>query len=339
MSQSSASQVPSLELIFESIHGFQRTGAIKAALELDVFTGMAEEAKTAAALAARSHASERGMRILCDYLALIGLLTKTGDRYALTPDSGVFLSKKSPGYMGTAVEFLLSPPQVDPFQDVASAVRSGRGVAGQGVVAPEHPIWVNFARAMAPLMTFPAELLAGLLTTDTGAKVKVLDIAAGHGLYGIAVAKRNPNAEITAVDWPNVLEVALENARAAEISNRFHTIAGSAFDVDFGNGYDLVLLVNFLHHFAPATVENVLRKVWKALAKGGRTAILEFIPNEDRVSPRVPAAFSMMMLVTTPGGNAYTFAEYERMLRAAGFASSELHDLAPTYFRAVLARK
>ncbi len=276
---------PSLELIFETIHGFQRTGALKAALELDVFTGIADGAHTAITLARRAEASERGMRILCDYLAVLGLLTKTAERYELTPDSHAFLNKKS------------------------------------------------------PLMALPAELLADLLAVEQDAKLRVLDIAAGHGLYGIAIAKRNPNAEITAVDWANVLEVALENARAAGVGERFRTLVGSAFEVDYGDGYDVVLLVNFLHHFDPATVEEVLRKVYQALRGSGRAAILEFIPNEDRISPRVPAAFSMMMLPTTPHGDAYTFSEYKRLLRDAGFSSSELYDLQPTYFRVVLARK
>ena len=279
------------------------------------------------------------MRILCDYLVVLGLLTKTADRYELTPDSQAFLNKKSPAYVGTAVEFLLSPPQVDPFQDVAAAVRNGGAVTGQGVIAPEHPVWVTFARAMAPLMALPAEILADRLAVEQDAQLRVLDIAAGHGLYGLAIAKRNPNAEITALDWANVLEVARDNARAAGVGERFRTIAGSAFEVEYGEGYDVVLLVNFLHHFEPATVEEVLRKVYQALRGSGRAAILEFIPNEDRISPRVPAAFSMMMLPTTPHGDAYTFSEYERVLRDVGFSSSALHDLQPTYFRAVLARK
>jgi SAM-dependent methyltransferase len=312
---------PSLELIFETIHGFQRTGALKAALELDVFTGIADGAHTAITLARRAEASERGMRILCDYLAVLGLLTKTADRYELTSDSQAFLNQRSPAYVGTAIDFLLSPPQVNPFQDVASAVRNGGAVTGQGVIAPEHPVWVMFAHAMAPLMALPTELLADWLAVEQDAQLRVLDIAAGHGLYGLAIAKRNPHAEIIAVDWANVLEVALENARTA------------------GVGYDVVLLVNFLHHFEPAMVEAVLQKVYQALRDRGRVAILEFIPNEDRISPRVPAAFSMMMLATTPHGDAYTFSEYERVLRDVGFASSELHDLQPTYFRVVLTRK
>jgi 2-polyprenyl-3-methyl-5-hydroxy-6-metoxy-1,4-benzoquinol methylase len=330
---------PSLELIFETIHGFQRTGALKAALELDVFTGIADGAHTAITLARRAEASERGMRILCDYLAVLGLLTKTADRYELTSDSQAFLNQRSPAYVGTAIDFLLSPPQVNPFQDVASAVRNGGAVTGQGVIAPEHPVWVMFAHAMAPLMALPTELLADWLAVEQDAQLRVLDIAAGHGLYGLAIAKRNPHAEIIAVDWANVLEVALENARTAGVGERFHTIAGSALEVEYGEGYDVVLLVNFLHHFEPAMVEAVLQKVYQALRDRGRVAILEFIPNEDRISPRVPAAFSMMMLATTPHGDAYTFSEYERVLRDVGFASSELHDLQPTYFRVVLARK
>jgi ubiquinone/menaquinone biosynthesis C-methylase UbiE len=330
---------PSLELIFETIHGFQRTGAIKAAVELDVFTAIAEGADTAAAIAKRAGTPERGMRILADYLVVIGLLKKAGTRYQLTEDTELFLNRKSSAYMGGTLDFFLSPAQADAYQDVAAAVRKDGTVAGAGSVEPEHPMWVTFARAMAPLMAMPAQLLAKLLTTNAEAKARVLDIAAGHGLYGIEFGKQNPNAEIVALDWSNVLQVAAENARAAALGNRFHTIAGSAFDVDFGGKYDMILLPNFLHHFGPDEITKFLKKCWAALADGGRLAILEFIPNEDRVTPRVPAEFAMMMLPNTPKGDAYTYSDYQRLLRDAGFPSSDLHDLPPTFFRVVVALK
>jgi 2-polyprenyl-3-methyl-5-hydroxy-6-metoxy-1,4-benzoquinol methylase len=178
--------------------------------------------------------------------------------------------------------------------------------------------------------------MAGLVGAAKGKKWKVLDIAAGHGLFGIAIAKHNPNAEIVAVDWPSVLAVAQENARAAGVAARYRTRPGSAFEVDFGSDYDLVLLTNFLHHFDAPTCEKFLRKVHAALAAGGRAVTLEFIPNEDRVSPPVAAKFSLIMLSSTPSGDAYTFSEYERMFRNAGFQSSELHALPPTPSRVVL---
>jgi ubiquinone/menaquinone biosynthesis C-methylase UbiE len=340
MAQVAETHQPSPALFFETMNAYQRTAALKAAIELDLFTAIGEGAHTAAALAQRCEASERGMRILCDYLVVIGFLTKDENRYGLTPDSAAFLDRRSPSYIATAATFLASPMLTEGFDDVAAVVRKGGTVISEeGSLEPEHPVWVEFARAMAPLMTLPAELIAKLVGADSGQKWKVLDIAAGHGLFGIAIAKHNPNAEIVALDWPNVLEVAKENARAAGVADRYGVIPGSAFDVDYGTGYDLVLLTNFLHHFDPETCELLLRKVYAALETSGRAVSFEFVPNEDRVSPPVAASFSLMMLGTTPSGDAYTFAELDRMFRNTGFSRSELHPLPPTFQQVVISHK
>lgn len=330
---------PSPELFFQTVNAYQRTAAIKAALELDVFTAISEGSQTAEALAERCSTAERGMRILCDYLVIIGFLTKESGRYSLTPDSTVFLVRRSPAYMGGILEFLLNPMLTKGYENLTDVVRNGGTVVPDGgTVAPENPVWVKFARAMVPMIAGPSQAIAKLVNQD-GGKLKVLDIAAGHGMFGITIAQQNPNAEVFALDWPNVLEVALENAGHAGISDRYNTIPGSAFDVDYGTGYDIVLLTNFLHHFDPQTNESLLRKVHAALAEGGRALALEFVPNEDRVSPPIPAAFSMTMLGSTPSGDAYTFQELERMFKAAGFANVGLHQLPATPEQLVVASK
>jgi ubiquinone/menaquinone biosynthesis C-methylase UbiE len=338
--QSEQAQELSPALLFDTINAYQRTAAIKAAIEFDLFTAIGQGQATAHELAQTCGTSERGMRILCDYLVVIGFLTKEGGRYGLTPDAAMFLDRRSPGYMGSAIEFLLSPMLTDGFKDVAAIVRKGGTVLGEeGSLAPEHPMWVRFARAMAPMMALPAQLMAQLADKEANSKLKVLDIAAGHGLFGIAFAQRNPQAEVVAVDWPNVLEAAKENAERAGVMERYSTRAGSAFDVDYGSGYDLVLLTNFLHHFDPPTCEKLLSRVHAALAEGGRAVTLEFVPNEDRVSPPGAAAFSMMMLGSTPSGDAYTFAEFEQMFRNAGFSRSEIHLLPPTLEQVLISYK
>jgi 2-polyprenyl-3-methyl-5-hydroxy-6-metoxy-1,4-benzoquinol methylase len=157
--------------------------------------------------------------------------------------------------------------------------------------------------------------------------VLVLDIAAGHGLFGIEVAKQNTAARVVAVDWASVLEVASANARKAGVSDRYETRPGSAFDVDFGGPYDIVLLTNFLHHFDRQTCVGLLQKVHRALAPGGRAAALEFVPNEDRVSPPMAAAFALTMLATTASGDAYTLRDYDGMYRDAGFARVTAHPI------------
>ena len=336
----SAAQQPSPLLFFQTINAHQRTEALKSAIELGVFTAIGEGNTTAADIAKQCQTSERGMRILCDYLTIMGMLTKQNDQYALTLDSATFLDQRSPAYLGGTIEFLCSPELLEGHKHLTEAVRKGgTAVDNEGTVGPENPIWVKFARAMGAMMAMPAQLMAKLVDPSADRKLKVLDIAAGHGLFGIALAAHNQQAEITALDWKAVLEVAKENARKAGVADRYNTIEGSAFDVEFGSGYDVVLLTNFLHHFDPPTCEMLFRKVHAALAEGGKAVTLEFVPNDDRVTPPEAAGFSLMMLVGTPGGDAYTFAELERMAANAGFSRSTVHPLPPTIQHLVISEK
>jgi 2-polyprenyl-3-methyl-5-hydroxy-6-metoxy-1,4-benzoquinol methylase len=315
---------PNPERIFETLNAYQKTAALKTAIELDVFTAVGEGATTHAALANRCQTSERGMRILCDFLVIHGFLTKNQGHYGLTPESGAFLDRRSPTYVGAAAKFLALPELMNLYYDLPAIVRAGGSIKGEEDTAkPDSAKWVEFARSMSGLQRMQAEGLASMLNAGAGEKWKVLDIAAGHGMYGVTIAKQNPNAEIFALDWPQVLQVAEENARAAGVAARHHKLPGSAFDVDFGKEYDIVLLTGFLHHFDQQTIISLLRKVHAALKPGGRAVTAEFVPNEDRVTPPAPAAFSMIMLGTTRSGDAYTMSEYDAMFRQAGFGSNE----------------
>ena len=316
---------PNPEKIFDTLNAHQKTAALKAGIELDVFTAVGEGAETAAALARRCQASERGMRTLCDYLTIIGFLTKQDQKYALAPDAATFLDRRSSAYVGSIAGFLTMPEMIDRYKNLAAIVRKGGSLEDdKGTTEPNNPIWIEFARSMAPMQRPVAEGIAAVVNADAGEKWKVLDIAAGHGMYGVTIARRNPNAEIFAVDWPSVLEVAKENARAAKVESRYHTISGNAFEVDFGSGYDLALLTGFLHHFDPPTIEKLLRKIHAALAPNGQVVTVEFVPNDDRVTPATAAGFSLIMLASTRAGDSYPMSEYDRMFRNAGFSSNEL---------------
>jgi 2-polyprenyl-3-methyl-5-hydroxy-6-metoxy-1,4-benzoquinol methylase len=299
---------------------------------------VAQGQTTASALAGACGADARGTRILCDYLVVIGFLTKQNQIYGLTPETAMFLNRDSPAYMGGAIEFMLAPQITDGFKDVAAAVRKGGTVMpDDGTLGHENPVWVKFAQAMLPMMAMPAQLLAKLVDGEASTPLMVLDIAAGHGIFGIAFAQQNSNAHIVALDWPNVLAVAQANAQSMGVADRYSTIPGSAFEVDFNGPYNVILLTNFLHHFDVVACESLLQKTRASLVEGGRAVILDFIPNEDRVSPPIPAAFAMTMLGSTPHGDVYTPTEYETMCRNAGFARSQFHPLPPSPQQAVIA--
>jgi 2-polyprenyl-3-methyl-5-hydroxy-6-metoxy-1,4-benzoquinol methylase len=338
MAASSTTNQPSPLAFFEAANGFHKSAALRAAIELDIFTAVADGASTAAALAEKCQASERGIRILCDFLTVEGFLQKAGNEYSLPQDSALFLNRHSPAFVGAMIFFLTHPAQLDRFRNITSAVRNG-GTTDATEIETDAPMWTEFARSMAGMMFMPSQEIADLLDAGRGEHWKVLDIAAGHGIFGISIAQKNPNASIVALDWPHVLEVARENAARMGVAGRHSTIEGDALAVNWGDGYDVVLLTNFLHHFDQAGCEQILRRAHAALKPGGRVAILEFVPNDDRVSPPRAASFPLVMLANTPGGDAYTFREIEAMASAAGLSGITAHPLSNGVETVVLATR
>jgi ubiquinone/menaquinone biosynthesis C-methylase UbiE len=334
----STGQTPSPAAIVDTAFAFQRTFALKAAVECDIFTAIGEGHRTAADIAKARAIADRGVRIVCDYLTTLGFLTKEGENYGLAPDAAMFLDRQSPAYMGSVLEFLASPQSVAFAARATEDVRAG-GTPDVASMAPEHEFWPLFARAMSSFMALPAMLAAQLADLDANVETKVLDIAAGHGEFGLAVARRFRNARIVALDWKPVLSVARERAKEAGLEERFTELPGDAFEVDFGSDYDLVLVPNFVHHFNEATIVTFLRKVATALKPGGQVIIVEFVTNEDRITPPIPARFAFTMLTNTQEGDAYTHAELLRMLEAAGFQGAEERPLLPTPQTAIAARK
>lgn len=315
---------PSPERIWQVITGFQMTAAMKAAIDLGLFTKISLGAKTAIDIAAAAGAEERGIRILCDTLTVLGFLTKQASEYSLADDAALFLVEHSPAYMGKMTDFILSPQQKGGFENLTAAVQNGGAMPQENAsLDPDSPMWATFARSMAGMMMPSAMKMSSELGYDKDASIKVLDIAAGHGMFGITIAQHYPNAQIHAVDWKIVLPVAQENAEKVGVADRFHKIEGSAFDVDLGDGYDVILVTNFLHHFDIPTCEKFLKRCHAALKDDGQMLTLEFVPNDDRVSPPGEALFPLVMLAATPAGDAYTFRELDSMLKNAGFSHSE----------------
>lgn len=316
----------------ECLNGFQKSAVARAGVELEVFTHIARGRQTVEEIAAATQAAPRGIRILLDGLTVLDLIVKDGERYQLTRESAVFLDRESPEYLGGIIGFQHSPLMYAAFARFTEAVRQGGAVVSEeGTMEPDHPVWLDFARAMIPMALPPARFTAQI----AGRVEKVLDVAAGHGMYGISILQACPEARCVAVDWAGVLALAQENARIAAVEERWQALPGSAFEVDLGDGYDAVLLPNILHHFDKAGCVAMLRRLHQAMAENGRVFIVAMFPHEDRVSPSAAAWFAMTMLATTVAGDAYTLAEYGAILRQAGFEAGQSHPV-PGTARSVL---
>jgi len=339
MSSSPMNQ-PNPGIIFDTLNAFQQTGALTAAIELNLFTALGDQTLDASAIATACQTDPRGVRILCDYLAVLGFLEKVNDTYRATPTSAAFLNQDSPQYMGSVARFVASAEIMDLFRDVSGAVRKGGTLLPDGgSTKVDFEMWVEFAKSMGPMMVPAAKFIAGWISENMPERsIRVLDLAAGHGRFGIEVATMLPMAQIVAQDSAAVLAIAEENACQAGVRERFSMLPGDALSIECYDEFDCILITNYLHHYDLATCESLLKKLRGCLRPDGVVLTLDFVPDENRISPPTPVMFALTMLMTTDSGDAYTFSEYQRMFESAGFPSNEQVDVPQSPSHLIISR-
>ncbi len=316
--------------LMQMFQGAQVTAVLSAGVQLGVFSALAGGAeRSAAEVAERVHCPKRSTRILLDALAVLGLVAKERDVYRLTELAEEHLVPGKPMCVGDAAGIFASSIMWTGMSRLAEAVKSGGTILAEHAETPKHPFWETFAQSSA-WMAFPAASALDAIVGDYLAsklKARVLDIAAGSGIYGYTLAKRQ-NVELTLLDWPNVLAQTREwGKRLGADMGRVKFLAGNLFEIDYGGPHDLILLSNVYHHFDSNTCLALTHKVTEALAPGGRIAVQEFVVSPD-LSNQFATMFSIVMLVWTKKGEAYAEADYSRWFKAAGLKAPTLHAMA-----------
>jgi len=323
--------------IMQFAWGYAPTLVIEAAVRHGIFDLLDKRPMTAPQIAARTGTSPRGINAVADVLVSLQLLARKNGRLSLTPESAAFLVSSKPSYYGMLFAHI-SRQLMPAWLQLTDIVRTGRPAAKvnrkQGAA-----FFANFVESLFPL-SFPAASALGrhLGLGKASAPFSVLDIGAGSGVWGIAIALQSPQARIHAVDWPQVLKVTRRVARKHGVAARLSTAAGDFFAADFGSGHRLATIGHILHSEGRARSQRLLQKTFDALAPGGTVAIQEFMPNADRSGPPNALIFAVNMLVNTDEGDTYTFAEMSHWLRRAGFKNPRLLDV-PAVSPLVLADK
>jgi len=319
--------------------GFAVPLIVDAAVRNGLFDALSRGPKTADALAAEAKISHRGARAALNALTSVELLNKDADgRYALTPESAAFLVSTSPSFMGGM--FRHASVQLMPrWLTLNEVVRTGRPAPYAGEEDSRSAHFRELVEDILPLSSPAAHALAEALVSETeGAPVRVLDVGAGSGIWGIALARRSPGVRVTAVDWAGVLEVTKDFAARFGVGDRLETRAGDMFEVDFGADYQIAVLGQILHSFSEVRGRTLLTKLYEALAPGGAIAIAEFLVDEARATQTNSLIFAVNMLVNTTQGDAYSFAEIAAWLKEAGFENLRTMD-APGPAPLILANK
>jgi 3-hydroxy-5-methyl-1-naphthoate 3-O-methyltransferase len=294
--------------------------AIESAVRNRIFDILDAGPLTLEQICQQTGCSPRGTEALINLLVSIDLLSKsTEDKYELTAESSTFLVSTKPSFQGGIFNHF-SKQLMPQFLSLEGVVRTGGPVKKVNTQAEGAIFFRDFVEDLMPLSFPAARAVAQYLATDQHKTVnRVLDLAAGSGVWGIAMAQAFSNAQLTAVDFPEVLEVTRSMVKKFGLEDRYHEIAGDILQVDLGRNYSVALLGNILHSEGDERSRALLRATYQALENNGTLVIAEFLLNEDRTSPTAAAIFNVNMLVHTEHGRVYTFTELRNWLEEFGF--------------------
>ena len=285
-----------------------------AAIEHRIFDLLADGAKTAAEVSRENGASLRGVRAIMNALVGFELLKKDDEGgYSLTPESAAFLVRKNPGYLGG---ILRHGDQLIPrWLPLSEIVKTGKPATAVNQEGDGSAFFVDFVEDLFPVGYPSAKALAAAFPQAR----KVLDVAAGSGVWSIPLAQNSKEVRVTALDWPGVLPATRRVTERMGVAGQYEFLAGDLNSADLGNGYDLATLGQILHSEGETHSRALLGRVFQALAPGGTIAIAEFIANEERTGPPLAMLFAVNMLVNTEDGDTFTVTEISQWLREAGF--------------------
>jgi len=293
---------------------------ISAAVNNRVFDALDSGAKTVEQLQKETGASARGLRAIMDALVGMELLKKDRQwKYSLTPESQAFLISEKPGtlagFFGSVLPILASR-----WLRLTDIVREGRPPVAVNQETEGTEFFSQLVETIVPMSYPGAQKLADhLKVANAKEQVRVIDLAAGSGIWGIAVAQKSPQVRVTAVDWAGMIPTTKRITKKFGVRDRFDFIEGDLSEANFGTGYDVATLGHILHSEGEERSRQLLKKTLRALKSGGTIAIAEWLVNDNRTKPLPSLMFSVQMLVNTEKGDTFSFNEIKKWLEDAGF--------------------
>lgn len=312
----------SRERLLAMMTAFKSTYLLRAAIELKVFDALADGPADSDTVAAIVHADARGTRVLLRALAAAGLLDCHGEQFELVPGARELLVTTSSQYCGGVVRVAAGDGEWEVMRDLAGAVRKGGTLLDAGAESPGFGYWVDFATDLTFATRPGARFVADLAKEWGGGRpLSVLDVGAGHGLFGFTVAADDPGTRVWCVDWPEVLAVARRYAAEMGVTGQVEYLPGDMFTTPVEGSYDLIILGNVLFQYPMLRGIELLRRLGGMLRPDGRLVVVGFTTGDRPPAEEYHAhLLNLLMLAWTSGGELHSSAMYRKMLASAGLA-------------------
>jgi ubiquinone/menaquinone biosynthesis C-methylase UbiE len=324
------------ERIMQFAWGYVPPLVLEAAVRHRVFDVLDGGPKTIAQVQKETGASERGLTAVMNALVGMDFLAKDKQGlFSLTPESSAFLVSTKPSFQGGFLRHG-SEQLIPKWLHLNKIVETGRPEAAVNLEEAGGDFFQRFVVDIFPLSYPAAQTLSRHLSAD--AVVRVLDLAAGSGVWSIALAQGSEKATVTVVDWPEVIPITRKTVSKFGLAERYSYVAGDLLQADFGSGHTVATLGHILHSEGRDRSRELLKKTFQGLAPGGTIAVAEFLVNADRTGPLNGLFFAVNMLVNTDSGDTYSFEEISGWLKEAGFTNARTLD-APGPSPLILATK
>jgi hypothetical protein len=311
------------ERILQFAWGYAPPLVLEAAIRHRVFDVLDAGPLSLEQLAGATGTSQRGLSAICNFLVGMDFLRKESNgAYALAPESAAFLVSTKSGFQGGLIRHT-SEQLLPNWLQLNRVVATGTPAVSVNQQGPGSEFFTEFVNDIFPLSYNVARELAAHLDFDAaGTPVSVLDLAAGSGVWGIALAQSSAHVTVAAVDWPAVLPVTRATVGRFGLTARFTFHEGDLAEADFGTGHNVATLGHILHSEGVERSKSLLQKTFHALAPGGTIAIAEFLVNANRTGPVNGLIFAVNMLVNTDCGDTFSFEEIGSWLAEAGFVDA-----------------
>lgn len=301
-----------------------------AIVHFDFFTWLADHPSSPEAICRALDLAPRPVDVLLTLCASNGLVERQGDCYAVTAVAREHLVAGSPFYLGPYYASLKDRPVA---LDFVRVLRSGQpahwGAAEDGQDWHHAMEDDAFAQAFTDAMDcrglYLAQALVGRL--DLTDRRRLLDVGGGSGIYACTIVAHHPTLTAVVLDQAPVDRIAARLVAERECDAQVSVQAGSFFTDPWPTDCDVHLFSNVLHDWGFAEVRQLLASSFATLPPGGLVVIHEAFINADKTGPRPVAEYSALLMHSTQG-KCYATAEYDELLRDAGFVDVTFADTA-----------
>ncbi|MBU3889213.1 methyltransferase [Methylosinus sp. KRF6] len=310
--------------------GFWNSKALLSAVELGLFTVLAEGPADAETLRVRLGLHERSARDFFDALVALGMLERENGLYRNTAETDLFLDRAKPSYVGQILE-MSNLRLFSSWNRLTEALRTGAAQSENaaegdffGALYADPEKLRGFLTAMSGISAGPAQAIAAKFPWRD--YKTFVDVGCAQGMVPVTVARAHPHLTGGGFDLPQVQPVFDDFIAQNGLSDRLRFYPGDFFE-DALPKVDVIVMGHILHDWNLEEKRLLLAKAYEALPKGGALIVYEALIDDERKTNAFGLLMSLNMLIETPGGFDYTGADCLDWIRDAGFAQTRVEHL------------